>query len=299
MVDRGAIVIANTADPRIFQTEHYCVASYSIPITNGTYQVNLYFAETYLGITGAGQRVFDVNVGGQSLSNLDVYGQAGGLNSALVKTFNNVFVTGNTLSITFTPRVQCPMINGIEITGSSGPLSNQPPRVNAGPDQTITLPASANLSGTVSDDGLPAGSTLTTAWSKLSGPGTVTFGNAGACSTTATFSVSGTYVLRLMASDTVLSSTYDVTITVNPASISGPVFYVSTGGSDSNSGSSSSPWRTIQKAANTVSGGTTVIVAPGKYDERVTVSNSGSSGKLIVFQAQSGGTRPVMRRLHD
>jgi len=39
---------------------------------------------------------------------------------------------------------------------------------------------------------------------------------------------------------------------------------------------------TIQKAANTVSGGTTAIVAPGKYDERVTVSNSGSSGNYIV-----------------
>src|SRR5438093_11510497 len=50
-----------------------------------------------------------------------------------------------------------------------------------------------------------------------------------------------------------------------------PVFYATTSGSDSNSRSSSSPVETIQKAANTVSGGTTAIVAPGKYDERVTV----------------------------
>src|SRR5207247_4599543 len=71
MVNRGPIAIANTTDPTIFQTEHYCVNSYSIPIANGTYTVNLDFAETYQGITAVGQRVFDVNVGGQSLTSLD------------------------------------------------------------------------------------------------------------------------------------------------------------------------------------------------------------------------------------
>ena len=51
--------------------------------------------------------------------------------------------------------------------------------VNAGADQTITLPATAALAGTASDDGLPTPpGTVTTTWSKLSGPGTVTFGKA-------------------------------------------------------------------------------------------------------------------------
>src|SRR5439155_5378705 len=52
LADRGAIAIANTTDPRLYQTEHYCIASYSIPIANGTYTINLDFAETYTGITG-------------------------------------------------------------------------------------------------------------------------------------------------------------------------------------------------------------------------------------------------------
>src|SRR5262249_58838299 len=77
----------------------------------------------------------------------------------------------------------------------AGP-GNQAPTVNAGPDQTITLPSSANLVGTVSDDGLPnPPGAVTTTWSKVSGPGTVTFGNAAAVSTTASFSLSGSYVL--------------------------------------------------------------------------------------------------------
>src|SRR5207237_199557 len=81
--------------------------------------------------------------------------------------------------------------------------------------QTIALPAGANLSGTATDDGLPSG-TLQTTWSEFSGPGTVTFANGSALSTTATFSTDGTYILRLTASDRALSSTSDVTITVNP-----------------------------------------------------------------------------------
>ncbi len=98
------------------------------------------------------------------------------------------------------------------------PTPNQAPSVNAGSDQTITLPATASLSGTATDDGLPnPPATLTTTWSQVSGPGTVSFGNANALNTTASFSLSGTYVLRLTGSDSVLSSADDLTVTVNAA----------------------------------------------------------------------------------
>jgi hypothetical protein len=93
--------------------------------------------------------------------------------------------------------------------------ANQAPVVNAGSDQTITLPADASLSGTVTDDGQP-GPTVTSTWTKVSGPGTVTFANANATTTTASFSAAGVYVLRLTATDTVLAGSDDVTITVNP-----------------------------------------------------------------------------------
>src|SRR5439155_19218917 len=63
---------------------------------------------------------------------------------------------------------------------------------------------------------LPNG-TLTTTWSKNSGPGTVTFGNVALLSTTASFSAAGTYVLTLTANDGALSSTSNVTINVNAA----------------------------------------------------------------------------------
>ncbi len=94
---------------------------------------------------------------------------------------------------------------------------NEAPAVNAGPDQTITLPDVATLSGTAADDGLPLGSTLMVSWAKVSGPGAVTFATANALSTTASFSSAGSYVLRLTATDGTLSSTSDMTIVVNPA----------------------------------------------------------------------------------
>ena len=97
------------------------------------------------------------------------------------------------------------------------PPVNQAPAMTAGAPQTITLPSSATLGGTVSDDGLPTGVALTIAWSQVSGPGTVTFSTAASVTTTASFSLPGTYVLRLSASDSLLSGSADVTITVNPA----------------------------------------------------------------------------------
>jgi hypothetical protein len=90
---------------------------------------------------------------------------------------------------------------------------NVPPTVDAGPDQPLELPGVATLDGTVLDETVPAGS-LTILWSHVSGPGTVTFTDASAEDTTASFSFAGTYVLRLMADDGELSSSDDTTIVV-------------------------------------------------------------------------------------
>ncbi|MGE3686129.1 MAG: SdiA-regulated domain-containing protein, partial [Acidimicrobiia bacterium] len=106
----------------------------------------------------------------------------------------------------------------VQVTVGAAPPGNQAPVVNAGVDQSVTLPTPAALAGSATDDGLPAPpATVTTTWSQVSGPGTTTFGDASSLSTSAAFSVAGVYVLRLTASDSVLSSTDDIQITVNPA----------------------------------------------------------------------------------
>ena len=53
-------------------------------------------------------------------------------------------------------------------------------------------------------------------WSNVSGPGDVSFENAAMATTHATFNLLGTYVLQLVASDSQLSATDQVSITVYP-----------------------------------------------------------------------------------
>ena len=100
---------------------------------------------------------------------------------------------------------------------STGPPStNLPPSVNAGGDQLLFLPDVAQLDGTVADDGQPSPpGSVATQWTLTSGPAPVVFGNPTAVDTTATFSTSGRYVLRLTADDGDLAVFDEVTIDVN------------------------------------------------------------------------------------
>jgi parallel beta-helix repeat protein len=68
------------------------------------------------------------------------------------------------------------------------------------------------------------------------------------------------------------------------------VYYVSLTGDDNNPGTESKPWRTIQKAANTLVAGDTVYIKTGVYTERVEPQNSGNAGNNIVYTAYPGAT---------
>ncbi len=106
--------IDNTTDAALYHTEHYGMTAFSYPVPNGKYIVKLHFAETYEGITGPGQRVFSFSVGGQEFKDFDVWVKAGGPAKAYIETVP-VEVTNGKLDITFTPNVENPEINGIEI----------------------------------------------------------------------------------------------------------------------------------------------------------------------------------------
>ena len=92
---------------------------------------------------------------------------------------------------------------------------NDPPVADAGPNRTVTMPDSLTLAGSISDDGLPEGGTLTSMWTQISGPGTATFTDATSPTTDVTFSASGEYVLRLTSDDSELQGSDDVIVTVN------------------------------------------------------------------------------------
>lgn len=104
----------------------------------------------------------------------------------------------------------------VEYAGIGAP-ENRPPVVEAEGESTV-YPNSASLGGSVSDDLLPSSSSLTTLWSKVSGPGTVTFSDASVVDTDATFSEPGQYSLRLTADDGELAASDTILISaVDPA----------------------------------------------------------------------------------
>ncbi len=92
--------------------------------------------------------------------------------------------------------------------------TNRIPVANAGTNQAIILPATADLSSDLSSDP-DAGTTLKYTWSKDSGPGTVVFSTPNAANTTATFSTQGTYVLKIIVSDDLLTGSDTITVAVN------------------------------------------------------------------------------------
>ena len=127
----------------------------------------------------------------------------------------------------------------------------------------------------------------------------VTGGNA----TVGTISSSGLYtapgvvpnpatvtVTAVSQADATKSAAAQVTI----RAVAGIAFYVSTTGSDSNPGTLSSPWRTIQRAANSVQAGDIVYVRGGVFNESVNISVSGSAiAGPITFQSYPGETAIV------
>lgn len=76
------------------------------------------------------------------------------------------------------------------------------------------------------------------------------------------------------------------------------IFFVSPNGLDTNNGSESSPWLTLQKAANTLQPGQTVYIAPGTYNGAVRAMNSGSAAGRITYSGIPGLAKPVIDGLN-
>jgi CubicO group peptidase (beta-lactamase class C family) len=103
----------------------------------------------------------------------------------------------------------------VQVTVNPAASGGTAPTVNAGADQSVELPFTASLQGSATDDGAP--SPLTYQWSVAGGATGVTFTDATAATTTATFAAPGSYELVLTASDGAQQGTDSLIVTVAAA----------------------------------------------------------------------------------
>ena len=72
------------------------------------------------------------------------------------------------------------------------------------------------------------------------------------------------------------------------------IHYVAKTGSDSNDGSIGSPWLTINHAVNSISGGDTLYIRGGVYNEYVHIKNlDGTSGQCTIISGYPGETATI------
>jgi alcohol dehydrogenase (cytochrome c) len=130
--------VTGAKDPGLFTSEHYSMTAFSCKIPNGKYTAKLYFSENYQGITAPGQRVFSFTVQGKEFKDFDTWVKAGGPRRAYIETVP-VEVTNGEFRVTFTPKVENPAINAIEILPQEGAATDaKPVRVKAGATAAFT-----------------------------------------------------------------------------------------------------------------------------------------------------------------
>ena len=116
----AAIDTSGVTDPApeaVYQTERYGELHYSIhPLApNQRVTVRLHFAEGF--VSGPGQRLFNVSIGGNPvLHDFDIFAAAGGKDRAVVEELPAAADANGVLTISFTRgAAQNPKVNGIEI----------------------------------------------------------------------------------------------------------------------------------------------------------------------------------------
>jgi hypothetical protein len=137
--------IANTDDPRLYQTARTGLSEYRFDLPNGEYWVQLRFAEMYTQ-SCAGGRIFDVNINASKvITGLDLIDHPGRY-IARDYMFTTVVTTGQ-LSVVFSATVDGPIVNALRVesfmrgptpTPTLSPTPSNTPTITPTPTRTNT-----------------------------------------------------------------------------------------------------------------------------------------------------------------
>ena len=121
-IDRPDLNVTGTKTPELYRSERYSMSAYSFKVPNGAYLVKLHFSEDFDGIAAPEDRMFTYAVKDgaatgkviKQVKDFSPWKAAGGQFKAYVDTVP-VNVTSGQITITFTPQVENPQINALEI----------------------------------------------------------------------------------------------------------------------------------------------------------------------------------------
>ena len=215
--------------------------------------------------------------------------------SGWVHTQTNFGITGMTTAGTYAFKIVVTDNDGTTANDTMNIVvvaeSNDPPTVNAGTDQTLTLDGfgpflvkSTTLNGLVTDDG----SVASVVWSLASGPENPTFGSPTNDTTLFSGLVSGTYSARLTATDNAGLTASDIVsvriLTCNAGLdqvVASPGTTATlTGGTNSVSDTTDVLWEKISGTGGTITSSGTLTtgitgLSVGAYEFQLTVTHTG------------------------
>ena len=122
-VDRPDLEVVATDCPELYHSERFSMDSYNFKVPNGDYLVKLHFSEDYDGLTDPNMRLFTYavkdgapNTGKtiKEVKDFSPWKAAGAQFKGYIDTVPVTVTTGQ-ISITFTPQVENPQINALEI----------------------------------------------------------------------------------------------------------------------------------------------------------------------------------------
>jgi chitodextrinase len=120
--------IDNTEDDVLYHSERFgSNLAYALPVEDGTYKLQLHFAEVYFGVYGPGTRIFDIEIEGATVATDFNIVESVGSDAALVYCAP-VTVSDGTLNINFPNVVEKPKLSAIELLAPTKSVV----RVNSG-----------------------------------------------------------------------------------------------------------------------------------------------------------------------
>jgi len=238
--------IATTAAPAaVYQSARQGTVTYTIPgLTAGaSYTVRLHFAELYF--SAAGDRVFNVAINGTAvLTNFDIYATAKANFTAVVEQFTATANSSGQIVIAYTNgTIDQPMINGIEVLGSStgcASVPSAPTGFTATPSSSsaislswtaVTPPTNCTISSYNVYQSTTSGFTPSSSNLVASGVTTTTYTNTGLAASTTYY-----YKVEALDADGTSAASTQASATTQAASNTGYVSINAGGPAVSNSG---------------------------------------------------------------